>query len=167
LNIPLATARRYAVGIVRQLRPYCDRIKVAGSIRRRRPFVHDIDLVILPRDLAAIKKRCEQRCQVIMNGNVNYRLVMPNGVNLDIYFATARQKTLFETTPTNWGSLLLCRTGSKEHNERIALAAKTQGLHWDPYRGLLDRAGTLIAGETENSIYHALGIHPLSPADRR
>ena len=34
--------------VVEKLAPFCQRIEVAGSIRRRRPFVHDIDLVVIP-----------------------------------------------------------------------------------------------------------------------
>lgn len=51
LSIPLETAEKAATDIVDALTPYCERIAVAGSIRRKKPWVHDIDLVLIPKDL--------------------------------------------------------------------------------------------------------------------
>ena len=45
----LSTASNYADQIVEWLTPYCERIEIAGSIRRARPEVNDIDLVVIPR----------------------------------------------------------------------------------------------------------------------
>src|SRR3954453_2376145 len=51
LNLELAT--KTATAIVAELTDVCERIEVVGSIRRKRPYVHDIDLVVIP--------RCEER----------------------------------------------------------------------------------------------------------
>jgi len=45
-------ARTVAQKIVEELRPACDRIEIAGSLRRGNPAVHDIDLVLLPKTSA-------------------------------------------------------------------------------------------------------------------
>lgn len=49
--------------VVTALRPLCERIEIAGSVRRARPEVNDVDLVLLPRpgQTAAIKARCRER----------------------------------------------------------------------------------------------------------
>ena len=47
--MPLAEARAFAEEIVLDLRPFCDRIEIAGSIRRGEPHVGDVDLVVIPR----------------------------------------------------------------------------------------------------------------------
>jgi hypothetical protein len=47
MNLPLATL--YAQQIVTWLTPFCERIEIAGSIRRQRPIVNDIDLVCIPK----------------------------------------------------------------------------------------------------------------------
>lgn len=48
-KIPLELATSIADELIYQLRPGCNRIMVAGSIRRRRPMVGDIELVAIPR----------------------------------------------------------------------------------------------------------------------
>src|SRR5271170_871003 len=45
---PAEVARAVARKIVEELRPVCDRIEIAGSLRRGNPAVHDIDLVLVP-----------------------------------------------------------------------------------------------------------------------
>jgi len=165
-TIPLREARALAAHIMRALKPLSVRIRVAGSIRRRCPVVHDIDIVCLPRDRAAISARCEARSERIFDGPQNYRFRTPSGIEVDIFFARAAEKHLFGVQPSNWGSLLLCRTGSKEHNMRFALAAKAQGLHWNPYEGISSPDGKLIAAEDERELYSTLSI-PWKPPEAR
>lgn len=50
-EISLETAQKVAEAVVKKLSPYCERLAVAGSIRRRRPRVHDIDMVVIPSDI--------------------------------------------------------------------------------------------------------------------
>ena len=47
----LERAQEMAEAVVWQLSPYCQRLVVAGSIRRGKPQVNDIDLVLIPTDL--------------------------------------------------------------------------------------------------------------------
>jgi len=49
-EIILERAQKTAEAIMDTLRPYCKKIEVAGSIRRQRPWVHDIDIVLIPSD---------------------------------------------------------------------------------------------------------------------
>jgi len=46
----LAEARKLAEQMVERLRPACDKIEIAGSVRRGKPEVKDIEIVCLPRD---------------------------------------------------------------------------------------------------------------------
>lgn len=48
-RIRLEIAEPIAVAIMRQLAPFCERIEIAGSIRRRVDYVHDVELVVIPR----------------------------------------------------------------------------------------------------------------------
>lgn len=48
-RIPLAEAQALADELVRQLRPFCDQLEIAGSIRRKRPDVGDAELLAAPR----------------------------------------------------------------------------------------------------------------------
>ena len=47
----LGEAQKIANEVVNQLSPYCDKVEIAGSIRRQKPTVNDIDIVLIPRDL--------------------------------------------------------------------------------------------------------------------
>ncbi len=168
----LTRAQGIAEKIVVQLAPYCERIEIAGSIRRARPEVGDLDLVILPKpeQLHAIKTRCAQRCAVVTNGEQNciYRMELSDHsqFQLDIFFARPATRDLLNTAPGNFGTLLLCRTGSKEHNIFLVEHAKRHGLRWNPYRGVIDGAQNVIASETEADIFKALELPWIKPEDR-
>lgn len=168
----LARAIVIALKIQEQLAPLCERIEIAGSIRRARLEVGDIDLVILPQpgQLNAIKARCAQRCEVIRDGEQNciYRLKLSDdaSVQLDIFFARPAISDLLNTAPGNFGTLLLCRTGSTEHNIFLVEHAKRQDLRWNPYRGVIDGQGNVLASETEEQIFTALNLPWIKPEDR-
>lgn len=159
----LAKAQAYAEKIAETLAPFCEQIEIAGSIRRRRPEVNDIDLVILPTDLQRVILRCRESCIPIQEGSVNLSYKTPLGIQLDIFCARSGERELFRTVASNWGSILLCRTGSKEHNIKIAQWAKTHNMEWNPYQGILDHAGMVIASETEEAIFRAIGMPFIKP----
>lgn len=164
----LAVAEHYAVKAAEALIPFCERIEIAGSIRRRRPHCNDIDLVVLPR-LGA-------RDDIIARGRVNSLLVkqgmqyvvfeMRNGLQLDLWFAHRGGGDLFAPDPPNFGVLWLTRTGSAAHNIFIAQRAKERGMHFNPHRGLEDSSGAVIASEDEPSIFDALDLDYVCPEDR-
>lgn len=164
----LRAAQSLALRIQAELAPLCERIEIAGSIRRARPVVNDVDLVILPRPgrLAEIKARCERRCAVVTSGEQNYIVRLPGGMQLDIFFARPPRKDLLQTEPGNFGTLLLCRTGSREHNIWLVGHAKARGMTWAPYRGVLDGDGYVVAAETEAEIFEALGLEFIAPEQR-
>jgi DNA polymerase (family 10) len=168
LNLPLARAQAYADKIVRELAPFCARIAIAGSIRRRRPICHDIDLVLIPRDAAGLHDRVFQAAaRRLCCGEQVLRVELKTGVQLDIYMAHEDQKDLFcVAKPCNWGSLLLCRTGSKEHNIKLVQRAAGLGYRWDPHNGVYNGDGTCIASATEEDIFQALESPYVNPEAR-
>ena len=167
-------ARAIVIGlkISEQLAPLCERIEIAGSIRRARPEVGDLDLVILPKpgQLAAVKARCAQKCESVRDGEQNciYRLELSDRTQLqiDIFFARPAISDLLQTAPGNFGTLFLCRTGSKEHNIYLVEHAKWLGLRWNPYRGVIDGQGNVLASESEEDIFKALDLPWIKPEDR-
>jgi len=180
--VKLARAQVIADLVQGQLATLCVQLQVAGSIRRRRPEVGDLDLVLLPRpgQAEAIKARCRQKCAVVREGEQNciYRLpASPEqalreppelGWQIDLFFARPTQRDLLGEEPGNFGSLLLCRTGSKEHNIFLIEHAKAldEGLTWNPYRGVVNQKGQVIASETEEAIFTALKLPFVRPEDR-
>ena len=151
-------------------------IDIAGSIRRERPFVGDIDLVIKleqKSDITAVLQRMAVNCKLIKNGEQYVVFEMSNGLQIDLWFAhpaIPAKKDMFgvvevEAQPSNYGSLLLCRTGSKEHNIFIAQRAQSLGMSWQTSRGIV-QAGRVIASETEQDIFKALNLDYIAPERR-
>ena len=76
------------------------------------------------------------------------------GVQVDIFWATA----------VDWGTILLCRTGSREHNIWLAQYAIARGGKWHPGTGLYLHNSRI--SDTEERIYAALGLDPIPPQQR-
>jgi DNA polymerase (family 10) len=167
MNLDRAT--KIADKIKGELSPFCEQIEIAGSIRRRRPEVNDIDIVCLPRDPAGLRKRVLQsRPHIIAGGQWTLEVELAGGVRLDIWIAGHRDRDMFIGTGCahNFGSLLLLRTGSIRHNIWLVHAAKSKGLTWNAQQGLYDGHGRCVASETESDIFAALGIAYINPEDR-
>jgi len=156
----LQEAKTTAERVKQTLSPYCDRIEIAGSIRRQKPIVNDIDLVIIEKPDAALNLPTLLFSMGVLkiNGPDIKRLYLPHdNITLDIYIAT----------PLTWSTLLLIRTGSKENNIRLATIAKSKGWHLKANGdGLFNEHGHRVAGDTEESIYEALGIPYQEPQER-
>jgi len=144
------------------LSPYCEKVEIAGSIRRRKPIVHDIDVVLIEKPEAALIMNSLMASigKVELNGSKIKRLRYGEnntGISIDIYIAT----------PATWATLLLIRTGSKENNIRLATIAKRRGWQLKANGdGLFNNQGERIAGDTEESIYQALQIPYQEPQER-
>ena len=112
-KIDLDQAEGIAQDIITHVRPSMSRIEVAGSIRRRKPIVGDIELVALPSDRDRMVTLLADVGQFIKPGvpgtipwdpnpDAKYlRMRLPSGANLDVFI----------THELNWGGLFLMRTG--------------------------------------------------------
>jgi len=150
----LERAQRIAREVIKRLSPYCarERIEVVGSTRRKKPSVNDI----IPSDLWNLHHEIMGMGQVRMSGNKIMR-VMVGSVQVDLYFAS----------PETWATLLLIRTGSAENNIRLCSLAKKKGWHLAASGdGLFNEKGERIAGDSEESIYEALGLLYREPEER-
>lgn len=152
----LEKAKAIADTIVKALEAYCDRIEVAGSIRRQKPTVRDIDLVLVARDRWNLDLALMKMGHYKMSGMKIARVQM-DSIPLDIYFAS----------PETFATLLLIRTGSVENNIRLASRAKKRGWRLAASGdGLFNEKGERIAGDSEESIYQALGLPYQEPEER-
>lgn len=156
----LERAQKIADKVVKRLSPYCSRITIVGSIRREKPRVHDIDIVLSPSDpwnleheILALARPFQPQLSGDKLKRFNY-----NDVQVDLYFADER----------TWATLLLIRTGSAENNRRLATLAKKRGWKLKANgEGLFNEYGERIAGDSERSIYEALGLPYQEPWERR
>lgn len=170
--IGLHTALLYVEKVLGALSPLCARIEVAGSVRRGRPAVSDLDFVVLPRPegLVAFRERASLMSTVVKSGEDIYIIRTKDGLQVDFYFAHGPKNDLLETKPGNWGSVMLCRTGSKEHNIYMAQQAQRAGYKWETMIGITKPDGatgrTVLAAETEEEIFTALGMDFIAPERR-
>jgi DNA polymerase/3'-5' exonuclease PolX len=161
----LEEAKPIAERVKETLAPYCERVEIAGSIRRAKSTVNDIDIVLIEKPEAALMMTSLFSSMGVVKTNgpkikrlyLGYHLSPEDHLTLDIYIAT----------PATWATLLLIRTGSKENNIRLCSLARSKGWHLEASgEGLFDEEANRIAGDTEESIYEALGIHYQDPCDR-
>lgn len=159
-GISLMKAEAEAQTIVEGLEPYCSRIEVAGSIRRRKRNVNDIDIV-----LVWIGKGFGFLTFCRAHG------IKPAGGERIIKFKWGKMQIpvqLFQTDDDGWPTSLLVRTGSADHNIMLCARAKAHGLKLSVGKGLLDRRGEPMRGiETEHDIFKALDMNYVEPKDRR
>lgn len=183
----LETARNKAEELVEKLAPHCDRIAIAGSIRRGKRSVKDIDLVVIPKMASAESLLGEtdevaktdfyaavrgQLWSITAEGRklIRGQSYIPTGagISVDIYLAT----------PETWATLLLIRTGSAEHNIWLCSRAFQCGgkLHTDgsglelagQYDAVLQRTANMrvLRPGSEEEVFKALGIPFAYPRDR-
>ena len=152
----LKKARTIAEGVVAKLRPYCESIEIVGSIRRLRPEVKDIDLLLIPNSQGQfIFQLTEIMGAPKLAGNKLIRCQMP-AITFDIYIAT----------PETWGTMLLIRTGSTNHNIKLCRLARSKGMKLHANGSGLTKNGDRIAGDTEESIFEALDLPYIPPEQR-
>jgi DNA polymerase/3'-5' exonuclease PolX len=167
----LALAQRCAAKLVEWLKPFCDRIEVAGSVRRGCRTCNDLDLVVIPR----IEEQRDMFGEVVARRNATWLeidrritaekwTVRCAGAEIVSWVAKGIQVDLFWATPENWGTLLMCRTGSKEHNIWLCNWAIARGGKWHPNAGLY--LNHKVYRVTEEEIYQALGLNPIEPSRR-
>lgn len=155
--IPLEKAQEVATEIVQLLEYYFDRVEVAGSVRRRKPWVNDVDLVAIPRRHLEPRGILRLMPVKIVRNGPKLATFEFKGIKFDIYYAT----------PWTWGTLLLIRTGSKESNIRLCTIAQNKGWKLKANgEGLFDSGGSRVAGDTEESIFKALGLSYMEPEAR-
>lgn len=164
----LAFAQRCGERLVEWLAPFCERVEVAGSVRRRRPICNDIDIVAISKltdqkDLfgAVVGQESHALREIKARASSDGWTILRGGPEVVSWLAKGVQVDLFLCTESTWGTVLVCRTGSKEHNIWLATCAKACGGHWVP------NAGIYIDGrfyrQTEEEVYAGIGLPALEP----
>jgi len=160
-ELDLQEAEKIAAQLKTAVSIHCLKIEVAGSIRRQAK-VHDIDFVAVTKTdkdwqkITDTLKRLKAKLSCQGNSLVKAFLPCQNGLfQVDFYRAK----------PATFGIHLLVRTGSAEHNMWLAAQAITKGMRLKYSQGLIqnDKA---IAGETEQSVFEALGLPYPAPQER-
>lgn len=135
--------------------PGVQQAEMAGSLRRWRPTIGDLDLVAACKDssrLMAAFTTHPEVVRVLAQGDNKSSIEINNGINIQ----------LWTQPPESFGSLLQFVSGSKEHNVRLREFAQKQGKSLSE-RGLTLEDGRLEPYADEESLYHALGLPWIAP----
>jgi DNA polymerase (family 10) len=127
---------------------------VAGSYRRRRETVGDLDVLVAARDAGGVGDRLtkyENVADVLAHGPTRTAVVLRSGIQVDLRVVPAR----------SFGAALLYFTGSKAHNIALRGLANDRGWKLNEY-GLFSGKRS-IAGATEQQVYGRLGLPYIAP----
>lgn len=121
-KLPLKEAKHLARRLVSDLWQYCDRIEVAGSIRRGKPEIGDIEIVAIPKyaetDLFggltgnhALDTLVWSNIGELTKGGHKYKqIALFEGINLDLFIVTP---------PAQFGVIYLIRTGPAAYSHKM------------------------------------------------
>jgi len=155
-RIKLITAAQYAEPLVTYLRkvPGVDQVIVAGSYRRRKETVGDLDILV-----------SADKSNKVMEAFVNYddvRDVQSRGTTRStVILGNGLQVDLRVVGKASFGAALYYFTGSKAHNIAVRRRAQQRRLKINEY-GVF-RGDRQIAGATEDSVFEAIGLPYIPP----
>jgi DNA polymerase/3'-5' exonuclease PolX len=172
---PLEFARNRAEEILHAIQPACHQAEIAGSIRRQRPQVHDIDIVAWP--ITQPINKVDLFGNIIEQGlTMEDLLEALYGAGVDdlqvgsktvkgVYRGIRVELYLTEPDGSNWGALLQMRTGSEEFNISLCERAIKLGLKYKAGYGVYRGEERIDVG-TEAGIFEALMIDNIDPEYR-
>ena len=158
VRTPLATARAIAVQVSEALRVHggVERLEIAGSLRRMRDAVKDVDLLVTSADPARVIRTfttLPSVTEVVAQGPTKASVRHQDGLALDLRVVE----------PAAFGAALQYFTGSKDHNVRVREMASRRGLRISEYGVFDETTGTRVAGATEEEVYATVGLPWIPP----
>lgn len=160
-RMPLGSALVLAEGILQALRSLrgVDQIAVAGSLRRMKETVKDIDILVTSANPARVMERfvgLPNVAEVLAHGETKSSVRLKETIQVDLRVVD----------PDCFGAALQYFTGSKQHNIRVRELAQREGLKINEYGVFHERSNKRMAGATEEEVYRAVGL-PLIPPELR
>lgn len=155
----LAQASEIADKYKNLLAPWCERIEIAGSIRRGKKEVSDIELVCIPRSchLVPFVTTVKQWIKIKGEPTGKYtRRKLYEGIYLDLFIANKN----------NWGLIYAIRTGSAEYSHKV-LAIGWVKKGFESRDGVLyDKKGKATFIREEEDLFELIGVPFIMPERR-
>ena len=177
IRAPFGEANHLALNLRATLAPACERIEIAGSLRRERPTVGDVELVAIPRMVtepvgmfesrevsaldAAVDSLIADGALIRLSGGDRYIKLQHVGSGLQVDLFVVRP-------PAQWGMIYLIRTGPAAYSQRFVTDIKPRfhvaggALHRGGGFGCPDRCAAIETPEEED-VYSALGQAYIEP----
>ena len=153
---PIEEVYPLALGLLKAIRERAvvDRVEVAGSFRRARETVGDLDLLVTSKDPGTVFEAFTHHplvAEVRMRGETKETVVLTGGLQVDLRVVK----------PEEFGAALQYFTGSKDHNVHLRTLARDRGLKVNEYGVFRD--DERVAGVSEEEVYGALGLTWIPP----
>lgn len=130
-------------------------VECAGSVRRRKETVGDLDVLAVAAESQHIMSKFvqfEEVAKVLAQGSTRSTVRLRSGIQIDLRVVTKK----------SFGAALVYFTGSKEHNIAIRKIALQQKHKINEY-GVFDQSGDYIAGRSEKEVYRHIGLSYIEP----
>ncbi|MEJ2212339.1 MAG: helix-hairpin-helix domain-containing protein [Anaerolineae bacterium] len=147
-RIPLGSAWPVATGLLADLEADCPqalRSAVAGSLRRMKATIGDVDLLVASEAPAAVMRAfaaLPRVAEVLLSGQTKTTVRLHDGLQVDLRVLE----------PQRWGAALQYFTGSQAHNVRVRELAQKEGLSLSEY-GFKDDDGDEVLCPEEEQVY--------------
>jgi DNA polymerase/3'-5' exonuclease PolX len=173
-KMPLSEAKAIADEWVWQLSAYCERVEIAGSVRRGKPEVGDIEIVCKPlmveeRDLFGTVTGytsmvdaffAELNEKMIKSGSKYKQIELKEGINLDLFCVIP---------PAQFGVIYLIRTGPAEYSHKFVTSKQFGGMMPSCFKvkdGAIWKGDKLIETTEEKDVYALIGAEFVEPNRR-
>ncbi|HEX7547475.1 MAG TPA: DNA polymerase/3'-5' exonuclease PolX [Candidatus Methylomirabilis sp.] len=158
---PLGAALTLAETILETLRDLeeVDQISTAGSLRRMKETVKDIDILVtskMPARIMEVFVGLSNVAEVLAHGETKSSVRLREGIQVDLRVVE----------PECFGAALQYFTGSKQHNIRVRELAQRMELKVSEYGVFDGKSGKRVAGAIEEDVYRAVGL-PFIPPELR
>jgi DNA polymerase/3'-5' exonuclease PolX len=173
-KMPITEAKAIADEWVQNLAPFCERVEIAGSIRRGKSEVGDIEIVCkplmveMPDMFGNVVGRLSMVDALFAEGNykliksgTRYKQVDLGDINLDLFCVIE---------PAQWGVLFLIRTGPADYSHRFVTKKQQGGLlpsNMQVKDGAIWCNGKMFDTPEEADVYKLIGAAYVEPGERR
>jgi DNA polymerase/3'-5' exonuclease PolX len=148
--------------VIELLRPVCERIEIAGSIRRECPECGDIEIVAIPKPYntglfeSGIATHVNRWRKIKGELPCKYtQRILPEKITLDLFFAEKN----------NWGLIYAIRTGSADYSYNV-LATGWVKNGYKSENGYLTRGGRIYFTPEEKDLFEKAGVKWIEPKYR-
>ncbi|MCX7720358.1 MAG: DNA polymerase/3'-5' exonuclease PolX [Dictyoglomus thermophilum] len=157
-RIPLGVALPLTEEIVNYLSqyPFIENIVPAGSLRRRKETIGDIDILITTSDMDKVN-------QVLKNLPILRNILAAGTTKTSIIVEPGIQVDFRVVDKSSFGAALQYFTGSKQHNIKLRELAIKKGLKINEYGVFRISDNKKIGGEKEEEVYEILGLQYIPP----
>lgn len=186
-KFPLKVCQQVGESLIEMLSPCVERIVIAGSVRRKRPFCSDVELLFIPRltkvktglfgeDFTSVDE-ADFKLQALLTAGILALRLSKTGVaawgpknKLAVHVPSGIPVDFFSTTADKWWNALVCRTGGKENNLLITTTANRKGWTFEAY-GMgfhrINNPGQRHNTTSERDVYEFLNLNFLEPEQRK